>query len=117
MKEKNMNDKRYKRLPTRFAPETRFEVKTVPFRATETTELENLKNRLLLQFLNQVTDPEQNVLLRRAANDAAALAWATCFPLLFFPTLLEEKARATELQLQRQKQVRERSLNLALEAA
>jgi hypothetical protein len=115
IKEKNMNE-RHQRVPTRFAPETRFEVNAVPFRATETTELEKLKDRLLLQLLNQVTDPDQNALLRRAANDAAALAWSTCHPLLFFPNLLEEKARATALQLERQKQVRERSLTLALEA-
>jgi hypothetical protein len=107
----------YKNVPTRFAPEIGFEVKTVPFRDTETTELEKLKGRLLLQLLNQTRDPEHNALLRRAANDAAALAWATCQPLLFFPTLLEEKAQAAVVQLQRQQQVRDRSLNLALEIA
>src|SRR5262249_41629997 len=97
-----------KRLKTRFGPETRFEV-AVPFRAAETTELELLKERLLRQYLAHTTDPNQNVLLRRAANDAAALAWATCHPLLFFPTLLEEKARTAFVQYQRQKQVRQRS--------
>lgn len=104
-----------KRLPTRFGLETGFEVKTIPFRATETTELEKLKNRLLGQLLRQTIDPDLNALLRRAANDAAALAWATCHPLLFFPTLLEEKAQAAIVQLKRQKQVRQRSLNLVTE--
>jgi hypothetical protein len=111
-----MNDKN-KRLRTRFAPDTHFEVQALPFRATETTALERLKERLLLQLLQQATGPEQNVLLRRAANDAVSLAWATHYPLLLFPTLLEEKAEAALLQHQRQKQVRQRSLSLALAAA
>ena len=109
-----MNEK-IKYVPTRFALETQFEVKTVPFRATETTELEKLKNRLLRQLLNEVVDPDQNALLRRAANDAAAIAWATSQPLLFFPVLLEEKAQAALVQLQHQKQVRQRSPNLVME--
>ncbi|EEF62843.1 hypothetical protein Cflav_PD5478 [Pedosphaera parvula Ellin514] len=116
-KEKNMNDKYQQRVTARFAPDTTFEVKTIPFRAAETTELEELKNRLLLQLLNNTSAPEQNTLLRRAANDAAALAWATAYPLLFFPTLLDEKARAALLQWEHQERVRARSLNLVLETA
>ncbi|MDB6015638.1 MAG: hypothetical protein JWR19_127 [Pedosphaera sp.] len=116
-KENNMNDNNYRTLRTRFAPDTRFRVKAVPYRATETTALEQLKQRLLLQLLGQTMDPEQNALLRRAANDAAALAWATYCPLLLFPALLEEKAQVALLQDQHQQEVRQRSQNLALEAA
>jgi hypothetical protein len=111
-----MNDKKYRRLQTQFAADTRFEVLAIPFRVTETTELERLKERLLLQLLKGATTTEQNVLLRRAANDAVALAWATHYPILLFPTLLEEKAETALLQYQRQQQVRERSLSLALTA-
>ena len=111
-----MNARR-KRVPTRFGPQVRFKVETVPFRATQTTVLERLKDRLLREHLKNVSDPEQNALLRRAANDAAALVWLTPFPLLLFPTLLEEKARTALLQRRRQAGVRRRSLNLALEAA
>ncbi len=103
------------RLPTRFGPETRFEVKPAPpatFRATENTELERLKDRLLLERLNETAEPELNARLRRAANEAAALAWFTTFPLLVFPTLFEEKARLARLQAQRQECVRQRSLEL-----
>jgi hypothetical protein len=50
--------------------------------------------------------------LRRAANEAAALAWFTPFPLLFFPALLEEKARAALRQGARQRCVRNRSETL-----
>lgn len=111
-----MNDK-YTRLRTKFAADIRFEVPAIPFRAVETTELERLKERLLLQLLNKAIAPEQNVLLRRAANDAVALAWATHYPLLLFPVLLEEKVEAALLQQQRQQQVRERSLGLTLTPA
>jgi hypothetical protein len=106
-----MNDK-LKKLRTRFAPETRFEVPAVPFRERETTELERLKDRLLLELLRQGGDLEQDILLRRAAQDAAAIAWATRFPLLVFPTLLEEKARAARRQHRRQQQIRRQSPSL-----
>ncbi|HZQ46630.1 MAG TPA: hypothetical protein VFC07_06450 [Verrucomicrobiae bacterium] len=110
-------NKTYRRVRTRFAPEVRFEVDAIPFRATQTTGLELLKNRLLRNLLEKTTDPEENTLLRRAANDAAALAWATSYPVLLFPALLEEKAREALLQRQRQTRVLQRSLNLLLKAA
>jgi len=106
----------YKKVRTRFGPDIRFEVEAIPFRATQPTELERLKERLLLQLLKQASAPEQNVLLRRAANEAAALAWATLYPLLFFPTLLEEKARTALTQAQKQRSVRRHSFNLLGEA-
>src|SRR5271156_2555489 len=68
---KNMN--KYKtQVPTRFAPETRFELRpapSVPFRAAQETEFERLKNKLLAEQLLEAT-PELNAPLRRAANDA-----------------------------------------------
>jgi hypothetical protein len=106
-----------KRVRTRFARQVRFEPKTTPFRAEQTSDLERLKNRLLRELLENTTNPDENVLLRRAANDAAALAWVTQYPLLLLPALLEEKARAALVQLKRQAQIRRRSLNLLSEAA
>jgi hypothetical protein len=94
-------------VPTEFGPETRFELRPAPpamFRATQETEFERLKNKLLAQQLVQAT-PELNVPLRRAANDAAALAWATVFPLLVFPVLFEEKIEAAVLRLRRQARI------------
>ena len=114
MKERNQ------RVPTRFAPETRFELApqfAQPFRAVQETEFEKLKGRLLRRLLDDAVQPELNAPLRRAANDAAALAWTTAFPLLFFPLLLEEKARRARLQLQKQTQVRLRSETILVEAA
>ena len=104
----------YRRVPTRFGPETRFELRPAPlapFRATEPTELERLKNRLLLERLEE-TEPGLGAYLRRAANEAAALAWVTAFPLLVFPGLFEEKAAVAARQVERQDNIRRRSLEL-----
>ena len=104
----------YRRVPTRFGPETRFELRPAPpapFRATEPTELERLKNRLLLERLEE-TEPGLGAYLRRAANEAAALAWVTAYPLLVFPGLFEEKAAVAARQVERQDNIRRRSLEL-----
>lgn len=103
------------RVPTRFGPETRFEVKPAPpapFRATQEAALELLKRRLLAQALNEATGVNANSYVRRAANEAAALAWITPYPLLVFPALFEEKTRIALLQAKRQETVRRRSLQL-----
>ena len=89
-----MNAK-YRKVAARFAPETRFAltpVVTVPFRATLNDALDRLKDRLLRELLRDTPEPELNPLLRRAANEATALAWTTPFPLLVLPVLLDEKA-------------------------
>ena len=93
------------RLRAEFSPETRFEVRPVPpapFRATQETEFERLKNRLLTEKLLATAQPELNAPIRRAANDAAALAWVTFYPLLVFPALFEEKIRTAVRQAERQ---------------
>ena len=105
----------YKRVPTRFAPETRFELRPeppAPFRAVQETEFEKLKLQLLEERLAQEPNRALNSYLRRAANEAASLAWVTAYPLLVFPTLFEEKANVATAQAQRQKEVRQRSLEL-----
>ena len=94
-------------VPTRFAPETRFEVRAnppAPFRAIQENEFERLKNKLLAEQLLDAA-PDLNAPLRRAANDAAALAWATVFPLLVFPALFEEKIAAAVLRAGRQARI------------
>ena len=95
------------RVPTEFGPETRFEVRPAPpapFRATRETEFERLKTRLLTEQLAGAA-PELNVPLRRAANEAAARAWATVYPLLVFPVLFEEKTQAALRQVDRQARI------------
>jgi hypothetical protein len=108
-------NKIHKQLPTQFGPETRFEVKPgppAPFRATQETKFEWLKDQLLLARLEEAPDPQLDGHLRRAANEAAALAWVTRYPLLVFPALFEEKIETALAQAERQEEVRERSREL-----
>jgi hypothetical protein len=114
MKGNKMN-KNYRRVPTKFGPETGFEVRLAPpapFRAREEAELEKLKAQILTERLGENREPQLESLLRLAANEAAALAWVTRYPLLVFPTLFDEKAEAALLRADRQKQIRERSREL-----
>ncbi len=101
--------KKLNQVPARFRPETRFDVvplPAVPFRGSQEADLELLKNRLLHELVQETGDAGLNPALRRAATEAAGLAWFTPFPLLFFPGLLEEKAKAARSQRRRQFQIR-----------
>jgi hypothetical protein len=96
------------RLRATFAPETRFELRplpTAPFRATYETEFERLKRELLARQLARTGATDLNAPVRRAANDAAALAWNTLFPLLVFPALFEEKVAETIQHARRQAKI------------
>jgi hypothetical protein len=108
------------KLRPRFAPETRFALRPVPvaapFRATLETEFERLKKELLARRL-VATDTELNAPIRRAANEAAAIAWNTLFPLLVFPTLFEEKAEAALHHARRQARIYVASSEIATLAA
>src|ERR1043165_5030306 len=109
-----MNTKR-ERLPTNFGPETRFEVRPMPpapFRALQENLFERLKNRLLGERLEKVWGAESGSQVRRAANEAASLAWVTPYPLLFFPALFDEKLEAAREGAERQEQVPQRSREL-----
>jgi len=61
-------------------------------------EFEQLKSQLLAQQLTEMPVAELNAPLRHAANEAAALAWATLYPLLVFPVLFQEKTAAAVRQ-------------------
>jgi hypothetical protein len=103
------------RVPTKFETTARFAPPiraASPFDGAAETELDQLKNRLLARELERTATLEQNVGLRRAANDAAALAWLTPYPLLLLPVLFEEKARAARIKAGRQALIRERSNSL-----
>ena len=102
-------------VPTEFTAETRFELRPVapaPFRATQETEFERLKNELLTHQLATAALPGVTAALRRAANEAAAIAWATTVPLLVFPTLFEEKIAAALRQAERQARIFRNSRDL-----
>jgi hypothetical protein len=87
-------------------------VPVAPFRAVQESRFEALKNELLGARLETVWGPEVSSQVRRAANEAAALSWLTPYPLLVFPALFEEKARAALLHAERQEQVRRLSREL-----
>jgi hypothetical protein len=110
-----------KQVKPRFGPEERFEINPVvppaPFRGVVESELDQLKSRLLRELINQGADTALHVRLRRAANDAASIAWMTPFPLLFFPTLLDEKVSAAKRQQARQRRIRQQTQTLLDEAA
>jgi hypothetical protein len=104
-----------RRVPTRFGPETRFELKPVPaapFRAVQENRFERLKNALLNGRVEELLDPTFNNYVRNAANEAAALAWVTPYPLLVFPALFEEKADSALKLAEKQGEVLERSREL-----
>jgi len=97
--------KKYRKLPARFAPEAWFEMAPVPpapFRGTRETELDRLKDRLLRELLAETENTSLYAPLRRASNEAAALAWTTPFPLLVLPELLREKAATARRYVKRQ---------------
>jgi hypothetical protein len=64
---------------------------------------------------NQLAETDTVTLQPRielAANEAAALAWTTDFPLLVFPALFEEFARRERVREARQQKIRARSEKL-----
>ena len=109
-----MNTK-HRRVPTNFGPDTRFEVTPAPpapFRALQEDAFEGLKSELLTERLEDVWEAEFNSHVRRAANEAAALAWVTPYPSLVFPVLFDEKLEAALAHAARQKQIWQRSREL-----
>lgn len=98
------------KLYTRFAREKRFVVKPTPAaqrRQKQAAQLAELKNRSLEKALSAAADPALYIPYQRAAGDAAAVAWLTGWPLLFFPTLFEEKIQEARQYVARQKLVRQ----------
>ena len=113
---------RIKRAPFSVGAETRFQVEpNLEANPTAKTDelLEQFKNRLMKQ--QEVAEENDGALptpaLRRAANEAAALAWLTPYPLLLLPGLFEEKVAAAKARSIRQESVRRRSQRLVAEAA
>lgn len=81
------------------------------------TELERLKSRLLRQTLSAVASPALIPALRRAANEAAALAWLEPYPLLAFPALFQEFILTSQRRFHKQLVVKSRSAELLAFAA
>jgi hypothetical protein len=98
------------RLDRRFAPDGMFDVPTANVRLADYGKRFEKLQQELVDHLFQ--DPMNNLLrqeLERVANDAAAVAWATPFPLLFFPVVLNEKVDAQRFQDERQNRIEKQS--------
>jgi len=96
------------RVPAEFEAETQFELRPASdaaLRAARAAEFERLKARLLARELSAASTPGLDTPLRQAANEAAALAWETLFPLLVFPALFEEKSILALRQAERQARI------------
>ncbi|MEY2411200.1 MAG: hypothetical protein QOF48_3870 [Verrucomicrobiota bacterium] len=109
---KRIENRTQRKTRTRYAASARFELPAAPaapFRGALETDLEQLKGQLLRELLAGAPDPKLNASLRRAASDAAALAWTTAFPLLVLPELVREKAESARRYVRRQALVLKRS--------
>jgi hypothetical protein len=91
------------------AKEPKTPLRTIPVRGLREIEIEQLKNRLVAELTETTPNLAMNRHIVQAANEAAALAWLTPVPLLVLPVLIEEKARAAQLRLERQKNIHHRS--------
>jgi hypothetical protein len=98
----------------RFGPEVSFSVPAAQdsARALQERKFEALKRDLVNEQLWEIWETGANALVRRAASDAASIAWTTAFPLLAFPELFQEKLRSYRVQAARQAEIMERSREL-----
>lgn len=85
-------------------------------RAASNAGLESLKNRLLRLHLAETVQAEHAPRIRRATEDAASLAWATPFPLLVLPELVEERVAVERSRAELQDRIRQRSRHLLMRA-
>ena len=83
-------------VPIEFGPETNYKIGLPGNSSRERLEtaFEGLKHRLLFESLHEAAGPLIHGRIKRAAHEADVLARATAYPLLVFPALFEEKARA-----------------------
>ena len=72
----------------------------------QTESFAALKDRLLGEALRETNHPLLRERYQWAALDAAALAFATPWPGLFFPVLFGEKKAAAQQWLRRQESIR-----------
>ncbi len=111
-------DKR--KIKARFKAPTRFRVKPVvtdPASDVQAAAFTRLKDRIVRQLLEQTPVTDQAEFLRQIVGEAEALAWATTFPVLFFPALVEEKTATARAWVERQDKIRVRSQAFVREAA
>jgi hypothetical protein len=104
-----------RKIETWFEPDVGFEIEPrggdliAPLRGVPEAELDEIKERLLEAAVTENDGAELYPAIRAAANEAAALAWNTPFPLLVFPLLFEEKTESARRRLVNQRAVWKRS--------
>ena len=102
-------------IAAEFEPATRLDSNPASagrHQASGIAALEELKQRLLQETARARSDSATLSCLRRAAEEAASLAWTTPFPLLVLPELFAEKAVEACVQSQRQHDIRQCGLGL-----
>ncbi len=72
-------------------------------------ELERFKRCLFNEHRSATLDSQVRPWLNRAADEAASIAWATPYPLLVLPVLLEEKLKDAERKAELQEAIYTRS--------
>ena len=83
---------------------------------TSALELEQFKQCLLGEH-RRACDLQVHSWFSRAADEAASIAWATPYPLLVLPVLLEEKIEDARRKVELQKAIYERSQPIVALAA
>ncbi len=107
-----MKNLRSVKVPADFGSEPWFKSSqpaTGDHRSSPIAVLEELKQRLFYEKAGTTADEISLSYLRRAAEEAASLAWATPYPLLVLPELFAEKAAEACLRSERQREILERS--------
>jgi hypothetical protein len=79
--------------------------------------LSDLKERLLRPHLARAGSEAVRSRVRWAAEEAASLAWASPFPLLVLPELVEEKVARAREEAARQERIRRRTADWLARAA
>ena len=80
-------------------------------------ELQRLRSSLLAEYQQTVSGQPIETRLDLAANEAASIAWATTYPLLVFPLLLQEKVQEAERKARVQRGIYRRSQRIMSLAA
>ena len=114
-----MKNRKSWKISAGFRPETRFaweQVSVARRPSGRIAVLEELKERLLQEQARAASNADAWSCLRRAADDAASLAWATPCPLLVLPELFAEKAAEARWRRQRQLEILERSQGIVAQA-
>src|SRR5437899_12454123 len=102
-------------IAAEFEPATRLDshpASACRHQASGIAALEELKQRLLQETARARSDSATWSCLRRAAEEAASLAWTTPFPLLVLPELFAEKEVEACVRSLRQRDIQQRSRGL-----